>query len=132
MNYHAHIFGTTVTIAEQDVDVTVSARAGDGEILRIVRDDTHEDVYRVLSPETRASIKRMGIDGQTRTLTELERALFSHDWNYQYSKFAGWKRGQEEWQTILDLCAQLPEAQVRAAWDKYGEGPYPFEDRRTA
>lgn len=134
MSYDRDNFGTTVIIDGQGVDVTVDQRAiGDRAIMRITRDDTGECVYDSLDAQTLASIKQMGIDGLGRALSDLETALRMHNWNYRFDdNFAAWKAGQAEYQQIILLCQELPEVLVREAWRKYGEGPFPFEEKQSA
>ena len=132
--YDRDSFGTTVTLDGQDMDVTVDQRAiGDRAIMRITRDDTGESVYARLDAVTLESIRQMGIEGLGRALSELETALRMHNWNYRMDdNFKAWKQGEAEYKAILQLCAELPEAVVRGAWMKYGQGPFPFEAKKTA
>jgi hypothetical protein len=134
MSYDRDSFGTTVTLDGQDIDVTVDQRAiGDRAMMRITRDDTGESVHARLDAVTLESIRQMGIDGLGRALSELEYALRHHNWNYRFDDyFEAWKKGHEEYDTILRMCAELPEVVVRNAWAKYGNGPFPFEERKTA
>ena len=134
MSYDRDSFGTTVTIGGEPIDVTVDQRAiGDRAIMRITRDDTGESVYESLDAQALASIKQMGIEGCGKALSDLEMALRMHNWNYRFDdNFEAWKKGQAEYELILLMCGELPEVTVREAWQKYGHGPFPFEEKRTA
>lgn len=67
------------------------------------------------------------IKPQAPSLQSIEDQLRSHDWYYHYSDDYGvWLSGERAWQSLIDLCRQVPSADLLPLWKKHA--PQDFQN----